>query len=312
MENSVDITNIHDVIFRELFSNPSKAAEIITAALPPAVIQKLQLNTLALLKTGYADENLSEHFADVLYRCQTINKKQLTIAILIEHKSYPEKYIHLQLLRYISLGWQQQLKEKEAPTLIIPIVFYHGKTAWKYVSLTEILGIDESLAVFKRYIPAFEYAKLDLQQASDEQILYSLFQNALIKFMSLLFKHYHEKAYVVSQLSFWLTLVEELDLTDDSEQYYVGLCFRYLLEKIKVSQSKLMKVLKEKKKAKTPWDRFVEKYVGEGIKQGIKEGKIEGKLEIAKRMLREGLDSALIIKLTGLSEEQLLSLQGDN
>jgi predicted transposase/invertase (TIGR01784 family) len=306
-----NITNIHDVIFRELFSNPSKAAEIITAALLPAATEKLQLDTLALLKAGYTDENLSEHFADVLYRCQTINKKQLTIAILIEHKSYPEKYIHLQLLRYISLGWQQQLKAKEPPTPIIPIVFYHGSTKWQYVSLSEMLGIDESLAVFKPYTPDFEYAKLDLQQAGDEQILHSLFNDAIIKLMSLLFKHYHERAYVVSQLSVWLTLVEESDLTDETEQYYVGLCFRYLLEKIKVSKSKLMKVLKEKKKAKTPWDRFVEEYTAKGKKEGIKEGKLEGKMEIAKQMLLEGLDNALIIKLTGLSEEQLLSLQAD-
>ena len=88
-------------------------------------------------------------------------------------------------------------------------------------------------------------------------------------------------------------------------------------------------MLKEKKKAKTPWDRFVEKYVGKGIKQGIKEGKIEGikegkiegikegkiegikegKLEIARRMLAKNLTIDEITDLTGLTKEQILSLQ---
>jgi predicted transposase/invertase (TIGR01784 family) len=89
------------------------------------------------------------------------------------------------------------------------------------------------------------------------------------------------------------------------------------LEKIKVSKSKLMKTLKEKKKAKTPWDRFVEEYftkgkqegIKEGKQEGIKEGKMEGKMEIAQRMLAKNLSIDEISELTGLSEAQILALQ---
>ena len=44
------------------------------------------------------------------------------------------------------------------------------------------------------------------------------------------------------------------------------------------------------------------------IQQGKIEGKIEGKTEVAKSMLQENLDMKLIIKLTGLPEEEIVKL----
>ena len=47
----------------------------------------------------------------------------------------------------------------------------------------------------------------------------------------------------------------------------------------------------------------------EGLAEGEAKGKAEGKTEIAKAMLAEGMDKALIIKLTGLSSEEVERLQ---
>ena len=45
--------------------------------------------------------------------------------------------------------------------------------------------------------------------------------------------------------------------------------------------------------------------VAEGEKQGIEKGKSEGKLEVARNLLAEGMKIELIIKITGLSEEEI-------
>ena len=47
----------------------------------------------------------------------------------------------------------------------------------------------------------------------------------------------------------------------------------------------------------------------EGLAEGEAKGKAEGKTEIAKAMLAEGMDKALIIKLTGLSADEVERLQ---
>jgi len=49
----------------------------------------------------------------------------------------------------------------------------------------------------------------------------------------------------------------------------------------------------------------------EGKREGIKEGIKEGKREDAKMMLMEGLDLHLIIKITGLTEYEVLELKNE-
>lgn len=46
-----------------------------------------------------------------------------------------------------------------------------------------------------------------------------------------------------------------------------------------------------------------------GKEEGKKEGKMEGKLDVAKNMLSEGMDIPLIVKITGLTEEEVLKLK---
>ncbi|AWI13856.1 hypothetical protein CQJ30_17890 [Caldibacillus thermoamylovorans] len=49
----------------------------------------------------------------------------------------------------------------------------------------------------------------------------------------------------------------------------------------------------------------------EGIEEGIKKGIKEGKREDAKMMLMEGLDLNMILKITGLTESEVLELKDE-
>ena len=60
------------------------------------------------------------------------------------------------------------------------------------------------------------------------------------------------------------------------------------------------------KGAKTEW--LLEDMRLTGRNEGRIEGKTEEKLEIAKNMLKENLDTAIISKITGLSKEEIESL----
>lgn len=47
----------------------------------------------------------------------------------------------------------------------------------------------------------------------------------------------------------------------------------------------------------------------EGIAEGIAEGRFEERKEIAKAALQEGLPTSMIVKLTGLSAEEIETLR---
>lgn len=46
-----------------------------------------------------------------------------------------------------------------------------------------------------------------------------------------------------------------------------------------------------------------------GEQRGIEKGRFEGKLEVARTMLQNGIDRNTIIKLTGLTEDDLAQIR---
>ncbi|MGG3689676.1 hypothetical protein, partial [Caldifermentibacillus hisashii] len=55
----------------------------------------------------------------------------------------------------------------------------------------------------------------------------------------------------------------------------------------------------------------IEKGRKEGIREGIEKGIKEGKREIAKKMLMEGADINFIVKMTELTESEVLELKDE-
>ncbi|KIO73829.1 hypothetical protein B4167_1776 [Caldibacillus thermoamylovorans] len=55
----------------------------------------------------------------------------------------------------------------------------------------------------------------------------------------------------------------------------------------------------------------IEEGIKKGIEKGRKEGIKEGKREIAKKMLMEGADINFIVKMTELTESEVLELKSE-
>ena len=95
----------HDKLFKAIFSQPDVVASLIEDLFPPALVAEINVRTLALTTNSYIDNDLKEHFADLVYQCEFSNQSPIEIALLLEHKSYPDRHPHLQLLRYILNRW---------------------------------------------------------------------------------------------------------------------------------------------------------------------------------------------------------------
>mgnify|MGYP002624982338 CR=1 FL=1 len=54
----------------------------------------------------------------------------------------------------------------------------------------------------------------------------------------------------------------------------------------------------------------LEKGLAEGMEKGMEKGMNQRSLEIARKMLANGMDAAMVMEITGLSESQLQQLKG--
>ena len=116
------------------------------------------------------DKELGHHFSDLLYKVRH-QQGDLYIYLLLEHKSSPDPWVGLQLLRYLVRIWElhrkQHPKEKKLPA-IIPLVLYHGKQKWRISKKFRSLIAQDSTEL-DHYIPDFSYQLHDLSALSDDQ-----------------------------------------------------------------------------------------------------------------------------------------------
>lgn len=163
------VINPHDRLFREIWGKKSVAADFLQNYLPGNVLGLANLTTIEICKDSFIEKELEDYFSDLLYKVK-LKDKPGYVYLLFEHKSYPEKHIHLQILEYKVKIWRLHLKQNpdELP-VIVPIVLYHGRTKHGAEKRSSgMMNISEpGLSV---YIPDFEYVLCDLTAYSDDEI----------------------------------------------------------------------------------------------------------------------------------------------
>ncbi len=96
-----EVTNPHDKFFREMWSRQEVARDFLANYLPDDVLQYVHLESLQIEKDSFVDEHLREQFSDLLYRVGLSEGKDGFVYMLFEHKSYPDRFVAVQLLRYM-------------------------------------------------------------------------------------------------------------------------------------------------------------------------------------------------------------------
>lgn len=152
----------HDSLFKAVFKDKKQVIGYLNFFLPEKLVSQLDLSTLKLHDTSYLDEVLKKTFSDICYTCILGKEKEkVLVSLLFEHKSNLDQYVHFQLLEYMIRVWQHQRTNKQKPTVVIPIVFYHGEKKWKMRSFESFFGKNISPELLA-YLPKFEYIFTDL------------------------------------------------------------------------------------------------------------------------------------------------------
>ncbi len=264
------MNNPHDKLFKAVFSEPDVVASLIEDLFPPELAQNLDTSTLVLANGSFVDEELTEHFADLVFDCQTTDQTPFQLALLLEHKSYTDPNIHLQLLRYLTNRWQEDIAHERPWTPILPVVIYHGAAGWKQNSVTSRLaGMTNAL---QRFVPEFDYLLVDLSELPDERI--ARFRNNFLRITAFLFKWRSTQSQYETLLK--QRLAPLLAMADARQESRLEPLLIYVAETGNLSNADLILILRTV-------SRRIQSKVMTTAERWRMEGRMEGRMEVTNR-----------------------------
>ncbi len=297
-----DISNPYDKLFRETWSNRAFAQDFLQNYLPDTILQRIDLESLSISKDSFVDLAFKEFHSDLLYFVN-FSEHAGYLYLLFEHKSYPEKYIHLQLMEYMLKIWRLHLKQHPGSTVlpqIAPMVLYHGQRNWTIpLNFSGAFGKREELLT--EYIPMFEYVLVDLSRYSDEDIRGTIMSRVVL----LLLKHIFD-ADIEQRLPAILSLLRGL-LDKTSGLQYLETLLRYIASATdKIKKEQIMKIVEKTFMAiegRNVVMTLAEQWIQEGYEKGYEKGiqYAEKQAEIGKKQayrqgLLEGMNGILRVK----------------
>ena len=283
-----EINNPHDAFFKRNFGNIEIAKDFLQNYLPRNVVKTIDLNTLEKENGSYVDEEFQNVQSDLLWKTK-INNNEGYIYILFEHKSYKDKKVIFQLLKYMLKIWEEKYdKTKNKIPIIIPIVVYHGETIWNIETnlINLIEGIKDIPEEIKRYIPSYEYEIYDFSPKSKAKIAGEAYTRLVIEVMRSAFEKDKGRFYKAFKLMVELT--NKMQDKEKADEVF-EICLKYLLDtKDDIEIEEMEKVAKEESVERGELIMSIaEKLREEGIEKGIEKGKLEGEKELVLEILNQ-------------------------
>ncbi len=315
-ENGKAIISSHDRFFKVLFEKKEEVNEFITKTFPPELTDKLNLETLELDKTEYIDSELRTSFSDVVYNCRYGENLKVKISLLFEHKSQPERFPQLQLISYMIKIWLKEIEQAKASKLknfklpvVIPIIFYHGKSSWKYQDFEKSFSAADSNLI--NFIPKFDYQLIDLSDYTDTEIK-ELTGKLQLQIGLLLMKNIFDEQKLLNEFSNIFAKIKEL-LNNPSGKLFFESIVSYLYYATKIDTQKFVE------KMETMTTQGTEIFIStamklemRGEKRGIEKGIEKEKKRIALELLENNVLDEIILAVSCLTKKQLEYLKTSN
>jgi len=282
----------HDVFWKLILLRIDCAIEFFQFLL----IEKAELldldNLVSIQEINYRKKKL---LYDILYEIPVRSTSE-KLYFLLEHKSRRASDFEVQILKYKKIIHKWQKKEFRKLSSIIPILFYQGLDNWDPErELEEERKLSNPiLSENRQEILVFDLRKIDPL---------SVFQSPEMRAGMLLLK-------IISDpwdefIEGWQKIREILNSMEDSkkvdfEEEMLDYIFRSRTEDNDFLEEAIMG-----RKVLTAYERALEEGKLEGELKGKLEGKLETKIETARKMIEEGFNIEQIIRIAGLSENQL-------
>ncbi|MGV8149951.1 MAG: Rpn family recombination-promoting nuclease/putative transposase [Alkaliphilus sp.] len=329
-----DVHQPHDTGYKYLLTSKRIFKEMLDSFVKEGWVDKVDADTLRLDNKTYILPDFSKKESDLVYHL-TIEGQEVVFYILLELQSTIDFQMPHRLLFYMIEIWRHFLKNiPEGETkrkgfrlpAIVPMVLYNGDGEWTIPqNYRELLSGQE---LFADHVLNFKYILIDINRFHEEELL--KLPN-LIKTVFLMdrarnpveiMQQFHKvenilTGFTVSDYQLFKTWVEKIlsrGLPTEKQTEMAKIIEESDSEEVSEMISNVERVLKEAFE-KTQMDSLaIGKLEGreegreEGIFIGEVKGREEGKLEVAERMLGENLSIDLVVRITGLSYDEIAKI----
>lgn len=294
---------VHDMMFKEMFSDPELTRVLMREILPAEMIKRMDMNSLKARKDTFITNEQSALYADLLFDVKMKNKEEGKVYLLFEHKSYSDSQVTLQLLSYMTEIWRSETSRKRK-SLILPILISQGSKRWNQpTDLTEDLfdGYqDESLDLFHPYTPNFHYLLFDVQEKEAVNLIQHSFLRIVLEIFSLVHEEQLDK--LESKLIELLTMNTIKDISDSYSEQVIRL-LKYLLEGNRQFTKDSLNTINEQVESVRPeGSEMIMNLAEELRKEGRQEGQLQKSMQIFEKLKQRGESKETIMHLLDINE----------
>ena len=257
---------------------------------PAALLAELDLTTLEISKDTYVGEDLSEDCSDLVYRV-ACRGGELQVYLLFEHKSRPEHWTLLQLLRYVVASGEEYRKQHpQARRLppVYPLVLYHGQRQWRVPASFHDL-VEPLPEVLVPYVPQFRYALHDISARTNAEIKGAV----LTRLVQLALRHIYSKE-PVEPLRELLALIRQIGDQTQATEILSTLLRYYVQVNTRLDEATVRTLLRETPSGDAIMQTFIDRYIEQGRQQGWQTGRQEGWQEGRQEGRQEGVANVLL------------------
>jgi len=296
----------YDALFRRLFENVEVSADFARNYLPAEYKGKVDFESAIIDPDTYIDEVLRRNYTDLLYK---FDKREgtgsLYVYLLYDHKSSPDKWVSVQLLRYIMLIYRKELEKKHPPTIlpeVFPVVFYHGRQEWTH----PLQCADLVDALSRAHVPHFEPLLFDLNRIDDKRLIGSV--QTVVGLLSL---KYIKHRFTEGLVSYLLQELHRLPRESSFlHEFYLTLIKFKAEEELQrfLQMAREMNYREMEEDMMTYGQRLLKEGRAEGLQEGRNEGRVEGLQDSLKRQLKKkfGLETEESVKINQIKDSAKL------
>jgi predicted transposase YdaD len=310
-------TNPHDHFVRRTFDVAENTRALVKMYLPASILCNLRLETLEPCRETFLGANEHEKRLDLLYTARLHDDTPVLVYLLLEHKSYIDRHIALQLLGYVLRILEWRKRNGQPPCVVIPIVIYHGDEPWdEPTSLRDKIGANQHLTAF---VPDMQVILADLSRLSAESLPDMPALKARIRTLQLARRAQPPYESVLAIFTLLRGAPENDSLIDARNDIIWYLCAVFDAGKLEWFAQVITTGLQLE--TETPMPTIYEALIERGVVQGIEKGIEKGIEQGIERGIEKGIEKGVIIgRIRTLqevlqqpvaSQEELVSLSHD-
>ncbi len=293
------LSSMHDKLFKKSMSDLDIAYHFFANHLPDWLMGITDLSQLVLKPGSFVNPKFKAYYTDMLYEVPIQNQTGY-IYLLAEHKSYPSRFLPLQLLEYMVAIWRRHLdnhpNDKALP-LIFPMTFYHGKQS-PYPYSTDLVDCFASPHLAKKILHR-PFELIDVTTIPDQDL--TQHQQAALFQLAQKYIFNNDLLPILQQFAD-SGLLEQFD---NEARHHLMTVIKYLLECGESNDSEaIISVLTEA----LPNDRGNIMTIAQQLEQ---KGIEKNSKAIARNALQQGADTEFVAKITELTLEQVKTIQAE-